>query len=63
MSCIRRTAGSMGEKYLFPAGQQIRGKKKARRVPNKVNALLLQDIKGYGKKGETLLVDTHYAQL
>jgi hypothetical protein len=43
--------GNLGEKHLFPAGQQVRGKKKTSKTPNKVNALLLKDIKGYGKQG------------
>jgi hypothetical protein len=41
----------MGERVFFPAAQQVRGKKKLSRTPNKVNALLLKDIKGFGKKG------------
>jgi hypothetical protein len=43
--------GSLGEKHLFPVGQQVRGKKKTSKTPNKVNALLLKDVKGYGKQG------------
>ncbi|EPE25228.1 hypothetical protein GLAREA_11809 [Glarea lozoyensis ATCC 20868] len=55
ISCVRRTLGYMGEKVLFPA-QQIRGKKKLSRTPNKVNALLLKDIKGFGKKGNVVSI-------
>jgi hypothetical protein len=54
ISCLRRTAGSFGEKRLFPVGQQIRGKKTAR-TANKVNALLREDIDGYGKKGTSII--------
>ena len=55
ISCIRRTAGRFGERCLFPAGQQIRGKKKTTRTGNKVNALLREDIDGYGKQGRSIL--------
>ncbi|KAF4629314.1 hypothetical protein G7Y89_g8832 [Cudoniella acicularis] len=57
MTCIRRTASSLGEKHMFPAGQQIRGKKKLAKQPNRVNALLLKDIKRYGKKGSVLSIN------
>jgi hypothetical protein len=53
VSCLRRTAGSFGKERLFPAEQQIRGKKTAR-TANKVNALLREDIDGYGKKGTSV---------
>jgi len=58
ISCMRRTASSFGEKRLFPAGQQIRGKKIAR-TANKVNALLREDIDGYGKKGTSIMSVTN----
>ncbi|TVY18456.1 hypothetical protein LARI1_G004413 [Lachnellula arida] len=56
ISCIRRSAGSFGERRLFPAGQQIRGKKKTARTANKVNALLRENIDGYGKQGTVISV-------
>ncbi|CAG8950270.1 hypothetical protein HYFRA_00006762 [Hymenoscyphus fraxineus] len=54
-NCIRRTASSLRGNHLFPAGQQIRGKKTAR-TKKKPRALLLQDIKGYGPRGSILSV-------
>ncbi|TVY27439.1 hypothetical protein LHYA1_G003230 [Lachnellula hyalina] len=56
VSCIRRSAGRFGERRLFPAGQQIRGKKKTARTANKVNALLRENIDGYGKQGTVISV-------
>ncbi|RDL42223.1 uncharacterized protein BP5553_02202 [Venustampulla echinocandica] len=56
ISCLRRTVAGLGERRLFPAGQQIRGKKYAPKGTNKVNALLLKDVKGYGKKGTVMSV-------
>ncbi|KAH6678060.1 hypothetical protein B0J14DRAFT_314175 [Halenospora varia] len=56
ISCLRRTAGSLGERRLFPSGQQIRGKKKLRKAPNRVNVLLKEDVKFFGKKGAVISV-------
>ncbi|TVY59661.1 hypothetical protein LSUE1_G008093 [Lachnellula suecica] len=56
ISCIRSSVGSFGERRLFPAAQQIRGKKKLARTANKVNALLREDIDGYGKQGTVISV-------
>ncbi|KAG9228737.1 hypothetical protein BJ875DRAFT_489576 [Amylocarpus encephaloides] len=55
LACIRRTT-SVGDKFLLAARQQVRGKKKSRRMPNKVNAHLLRDIKGYGQQGKVMSV-------
>lgn len=56
ISCLRRTAGSLGESRLFPSSQQIRGKKRLRKAPNRVNVLLKEDVKFFGKKGTVISV-------
>ena len=51
MSCIRRMTGSLENASHFPGRQQIRGKKKLTKVST-VKVHLLQNIPGYGRRGE-----------
>ena len=51
-ACIRRLARDDLSESLFPFQRQLRGKKKTAKRPTTVNVRLLEDIQGYGKKGE-----------
>ena len=50
--CIRRLAGDDLSKSWFPFYRQLRGKKKIARRTTTIKVKLLEDIKGYGKKGD-----------
>ncbi|KAL2067317.1 hypothetical protein VTL71DRAFT_1741 [Oculimacula yallundae] len=57
MSCIRRMTSSFGDVFHFPAGQQVRGKKKlASDKISTVKVHLLQNIPGYGRRGAVIPV-------
>ncbi|KAH7330205.1 hypothetical protein BKA65DRAFT_480363 [Rhexocercosporidium sp. MPI-PUGE-AT-0058] len=57
MSCIRRMTSSFGDVFHFPAGQQVRGKKKlASEKVATVKVHLLQNIPGYGRRGAVIPV-------
>ncbi|KAG4435676.1 hypothetical protein IFR05_008842 [Cadophora sp. M221] len=56
-SCIRRITSSFGDALYFPAGQQVRGKKKlASEKVATVKVHLLQNIPGYGRRGAVIPV-------
>ena len=51
-SCIRRVAGGDISQLWFPFHRQLRGKKKkTTKLPTTINVKLLDDIKGFGRKG------------
>ncbi|KAL8807133.1 MAG: hypothetical protein Q9200_004788 [Gallowayella weberi] len=53
---LRRLAGIQSAKPTSVFRQQIRGKKKNAKGPHVVNVRLLEDIKGYGRKGSIIPV-------
>ncbi|CZS90536.1 hypothetical protein WAI453_004130 [Rhynchosporium graminicola] len=57
MSCIRHMTLRFGDVFHFPAGQQVRGKKKlASEKVSTVKVHLLQNIPGYGRRGAVIPV-------
>lgn len=50
-SCIRRIAGDDISQLWFPFQRQLRGKKKSAKPPTTINVKLLEDITGFGRKG------------
>lgn len=51
LACIRRLAGDDLSQSWFPFYRQLRGKKKIAKRTTTIKVKLLEDIKGYGKKG------------
>ncbi|KAL8679475.1 MAG: hypothetical protein Q9186_004251 [Xanthomendoza sp. 1 TL-2023] len=54
LSCLRRLAGIQSAKPTSVFHQQIRGKKKNAKGPHIVNVRLLEDVRGYGRKGSII---------
>ena len=54
-SCIRRIALNDRSQSIFPFHRQVRGKKKSAKRPTTIKVELLEDIKGYGRKGEACI--------
>lgn len=50
-SCIRRMVGYDISQLWFPSHRQLRGKKKSAKRPTTINVKLLEDIIGFGRKG------------
>ena len=50
-SCIHRIAGDDISHLWFPFYRQLRGKKKSAKRPTTINVKLLEDIIGFGRKG------------
>lgn len=50
-SCIRRIASDDISQLWFPFHRQLRGKKKSAKRPTTINVKLLEDIEGFGRKG------------
>ena len=50
-SCIQRISGGDISQLWFPFHRQLRGKKKSTKLPTTINVKLLDDIKGFGRKG------------
>ena len=51
ISCIRQLVADDLSKSWFPFYRQVRGKKKTAKRITTINVRLLEDIRGYGKKG------------
>ena len=51
ISCIRQLVADDLSKSWFPFHRQVRGKKKTTKRITTINVRLLEDIRGYGKKG------------
>lgn len=60
-SCIRRIIGDDIAQSWFPFHRQVRGKKKIAQ-PTTIKVKLLQDIKGYGKKGRALKASKNHGK-
>lgn len=52
LSCMRRVVGDDLTQSWYPFHRQLRGKKKTAKRPTTIKVKLLEDIKGYGRKGE-----------
>lgn len=50
-SCIHRMVGDDISHLWFPFYRQLRGKKKSAKRPTTINVKLLEDIIGFGRKG------------
>ncbi|KAL8825636.1 MAG: hypothetical protein Q9170_007717 [Blastenia crenularia] len=51
---LRRLAGLRSSAPNLPLHSQIRGKKKSSKQPHTINVRLLEDIRGYGRKGSII---------
>ena len=52
LGCLRQAIGNDLIESTFPFYRQLRGKKKSSKQPATVNVKLLEDIRGYGRKGQ-----------
>ena len=62
LSCLRQAVGTNISESAFPFHRQLRGKKSAKQ-PATITVKLLEDIRGYGRKGQLYAIDVDLLRL